>query len=116
MSGAVWPRPLPPYGRELLDARRAGQRPVHPVFVVDSWAQARYLRECWDFYAIPVLGHGPVELGFLRGLEVVLVFSTWDVLGLAMRIAEAEPAAFYAMRFEDWRDLTLGCIEQRAAA
>lgn len=115
MSAALWPRRLPPYGKQLLTARQLGQRPADGVFVTDAWAPARYLREVMDLYVIVAPRPDLWEFGFLRGLDVVLIHDNPDALGLAMQIADARPASFGSLTFREWLDVSSLLINGRSS-
>ncbi len=82
---------LPAYGRELLAARQAGARPAQPVVVTDSWAVAQLYREADLFALVCSPPAEPFDFGLLYGLDVMLMLREDDVLGIAERVASAQP-------------------------
>lgn len=81
---------LPAYGRELLELRRGGKRPVQPVYIVGNWELARELRGR-ERFVLMVEGERDgfgfsrfrrFDFSMLQGLDVVLVPDSLEWLGV----------------------------------
>jgi len=94
---------LPAYGRELLQLRRDGKRPVKPVYVVSGWELAEEVRRRDRFALMAqlprdanfrIVDHRRFDFSMLRDLTAVLIpdWVDWWV-EISPQVASVRPHA-----------------------
>lgn len=112
MSGQTNPRQclrLPPYGKQLVTMRTAGQVPAQNIVLALDWS----LGAIFPRVVIPEnLQIQQINLGFIAGLEVLIAYrraQAYRVNELVERALEFHPRALHACNIEgSWSFIKMG--------